>query len=180
MFVPLAMGEFTQRVQSIFSHVFRLASGSDDLDVIVWDWQRRRKVLRYNSGHSANIFQAKFLPFAGDTHIVSTSRDGQVKLTKSSNSPQSRLHSSSLLQVRLAELSATGVCRSTKKLAQHRGPVNKAALIGDSPHCFLTGGEDGVVFHIDVKEPPPHNKLLIQKVCRSAISWVVECMCSAA
>ena len=85
MFVPLAMGEFTQplyvglRVQSIFSHVFRLASGSDDLDVIVWDWQRRRKVLRYNSGHSANIFQAKFLPFAGDTHIVSTSRDGQVR-----------------------------------------------------------------------------------------------------
>ena len=81
------MGEFTQRVQSIFSHVFRLASGSDDLDVIVWDWQRRRKVLRYNSGHSANIFQAKFLPFAGDTHIVSTSRDGQVGEAKSFNSP---------------------------------------------------------------------------------------------
>lgn len=119
----------------------RLASGSDDLDVIVWDWQRRRKALRYSSGHSANIFQAKFLPFTGDTHIVSTSRDGQV---------------------RLAELSATGVCRSTKKLAQHRGPVNKAALIGDSPHCFLTGGEDGVVFHIDVREPRP-NKLLVQK-----------------
>ena len=79
-------------------HASRLASGSDDLDVIVWDWQRRRKVLRYNSGHSANIFQAKFLPFAGDTHIVSTSRDGQVKLTKSSNSPQSRLQPSSLLR----------------------------------------------------------------------------------
>ena len=56
-----------------------MASGSDDLDVIVWDWQRRRKALSYNSGHSANIFQAKFLPFTGDTHIVSTSRDGQVK-----------------------------------------------------------------------------------------------------
>ena len=69
----------------------------------------------------------------------------------------------SSLKVRLAELSATGVCRSTKKLAQHRGPVNKAALIGDSPHCFLTGGEDGVVFHIDVREPRP-NKILIQKV----------------
>ena len=63
----------------------------------------------------------------------------------------------------MAELSATGVCRSTKKLAQHRGPVNKAALIGESPHCFLTGGEDGVVFHVDVREPRP-NKLLVQKV----------------
>ena len=65
-------------------HASRLASGSDDLDVIVWDWQRRKKALRYNSGHSANIFQAKFLPFTGDTHIVSTSRDGQVREVKGS------------------------------------------------------------------------------------------------
>lgn len=144
----------------------------------MWDWQRRRKALRYSSGHSANIFQAKFLPFTGDTHIVSTSRDGQVRDLNVLDWPSKSLHYLALfphlaylqgyeketyLKVRLAELSATGVCRSTKKLAQHRGPVNKAALIGDSPHCFLTGGEDGVVFHIDVREPRP-NKLLVQKV----------------
>jgi hypothetical protein len=119
----------------------RLASGSDDLDVIVWDWEKKKKALSYSSGHNANIFQSKFLPFTGDTHIVSTSRDGQV---------------------RLAELSATGVCHSTKKLAQHRGPVNKAALLSDSPHCFLTGGEDGVVLLVDVRESKA-TKLLAQK-----------------
>ena len=74
------MSDYTLMVIAMFGlHASRLASGSDDLDVIVWDWQRRRKALRYNSGHSANIFQAKFLPFTGDTHIVSTSRDGQVR-----------------------------------------------------------------------------------------------------
>ena len=54
------------------------------------------------------MFQSKFLPLTGDTHLVSTSRDGQV---------------------RLAVLSTTGVCRSTKRLAQHKGPANKLALL---------------------------------------------------
>jgi hypothetical protein len=40
-------------------------------------------------------FQAKFMPFSGDCHVVSCARDGQI---------------------RLAELSLTGVCKGTKKL----------------------------------------------------------------
>ena len=49
------------------------------------------------------------------------------------------------LQVRLAELSVTGSLRSTKKLAQHRGPAHKMTLLPDSPYIVLSAGEDGQV-----------------------------------
>lgn len=34
-----------------------LASGSDDLDVVVWDWAKGKKLFSYESGHSGNVFQ---------------------------------------------------------------------------------------------------------------------------
>lgn len=36
-----------------------LASGSDDLKVVVWDWVRRRPVLEFESGHKSNVFQVR-------------------------------------------------------------------------------------------------------------------------
>ena len=60
----------------------RLASGSDDLDIYVWDWQTGKKQLSFKSGHTANVFQSKFLPLSGDTLIATTSRDGQVRLAE--------------------------------------------------------------------------------------------------
>ena len=50
------------------------------------------------------IFQAKFMPLSGDCHIVTCARDGQI---------------------RLAELSALGVCNATRKLARHNGAAHK-------------------------------------------------------
>jgi WD40 repeat protein len=37
----------------------RLASGSDDLHVVVWDWAKGRKVTKFESGHMANVFQVR-------------------------------------------------------------------------------------------------------------------------
>lgn len=34
-----------------------LASGSDDLNVVLWDWQRDRSHLVFDTGHRANVFQ---------------------------------------------------------------------------------------------------------------------------
>jgi WD repeat-containing protein 42A len=34
-----------------------LASGSDDLHVVVWDWEQGRMVSKLESGHISNIFQ---------------------------------------------------------------------------------------------------------------------------
>ncbi|XP_037072763.1 DDB1- and CUL4-associated factor 8-like [Pollicipes pollicipes] len=112
-----------------------LASGSDDLNVVVWDWQRKRPSYSYHTGHKSNIFEAKFMPLHNDTHIVSTSRDGQV---------------------RLAEISSAGECRSIRRLAQHRGSGRKLALQRDSPHTVLSCGEDAVVFSIDVRQNKPN------------------------
>lgn len=37
----------------------RLASGSDDLRVVIWDWARRRAELEFDSGHKSNVFQVR-------------------------------------------------------------------------------------------------------------------------
>lgn len=116
-----------------------IASGSDDLHIIVHDWQRQRSVLKFNTGHRANVFQSKILP--GDLLVTSCSRDGQV---------------------RLAELSVTGALRSTRKLAQHKGPAHKMSLIPESPHCVLSAGEDGQVFMMDIREQKPDKILLLK------------------
>ncbi|CAI9723048.1 DDB1CUL4-associated and CUL4-associated factor 8-like isoform X1 [Octopus vulgaris] len=118
-----------------------LASGSDDLNIVLWNWVQSRPALVFDSGHRSNIFQAKFMPFSGDCHVVSCARDGQV---------------------RLAELSLTGVCKGTKKLAVHRGAAHKLALELDSPHVFLSCGEDALTYEIDLRQEKP-NKLVTVK-----------------
>jgi len=36
-----------------------LASGSDDLNVVIWNWIRNRPALVYDSGHRSNVFQVR-------------------------------------------------------------------------------------------------------------------------
>lgn len=120
----------------------RLASGSDDLNVVVWDWATGEPVLKYDSGHRSNVFQAKFIPMSGDCYIVSCARDGLV---------------------RLAELSSTGVCKATRRLAQHRAAAHKLAIESDSPHTVLSCGEDAYVFGIDLRKSTPEKLVLVKE-----------------
>uniref|UniRef100_H3DBN0 DDB1 and CUL4 associated factor 8 n=1 Tax=Tetraodon nigroviridis TaxID=99883 RepID=H3DBN0_TETNG len=120
----------------------RLASGSDDLRVVIWDWAVRHAVLEFDSGHKSNVFQAKFLPHSGDSTLAMCARDGQI---------------------RVAELSATQCCKNTKRVAQHKGAAHKLALEPDSQCSFLSAGEDAVVFGIDLRLDRPANKLVVVK-----------------
>nr|XP_039257390.1 DDB1- and CUL4-associated factor 8-like [Styela clava] len=122
-----------------------LASGSDDLDIHIWDWSStsQEPFISYNSGHRSNVFQAKFMPNSSDLTVVSAARDGQV---------------------RVGYLSSTGSCRDTKKLSQHRGSAHKLAL--DSTGCkstFLSCGEDSVVMGYDLRETKASKKLVSVK-----------------
>ena len=97
----------------------RLASGSDDTNVVVWDWAANRPLYSFETGHFLNVFQVKYLPLAGgDTHLVTAARDGQV---------------------RLAELSELGECKVTKRLARHSDSVHKVKIQCDcstlAPDC---------------------------------------------
>ncbi|XP_076310284.1 DDB1- and CUL4-associated factor 8-like isoform X1 [Tachypleus tridentatus] len=130
----------------------RLASGSDDLNIVIWDWTISKPVLEYQSGHRSNVFQAKFMPFSGDSHIVSCARDGQV---------------------RLAELSSTGICKGTRKLGQHRGAAHKLALEMDMPHTFLSCGEDSVVFQVDLREEKPEKLITCKENDRKVALYTI-------
>ncbi|XP_024539173.1 DDB1- and CUL4-associated factor 8-like protein 2 [Selaginella moellendorffii] len=108
----------------------RLVSGSDDKQIIFWDWMAGRKKLIYHSGHEQNVFQARIMPFSDDRSVVSCAADGQV---------------------RHALISEDGRVE-TKKLAKHRGPAHKLAVEPGSPRTFFSCGEDGIVLHFDLRD----------------------------
>eukprot|EP00249_Psilotum_nudum_P011927 c23470_g1_i1 orf=149-1600(+) len=107
-----------------------LVSGSDDLEIIIWDWAARLKKYSFNSGHVNNVFQAKVMPFTDDRCIVSCGADGQV---------------------RLAEFLDNGDV-ATKQLAQHKGRAHKLAIDPGSSRIFLSSGDDGAIRHFDLRE----------------------------
>ncbi|KAK9870876.1 hypothetical protein WA026_009834 [Henosepilachna vigintioctopunctata] len=111
-----------------------LASGSDDLCIVVWDWKIGKCLLKYRTKHRSNVLQSKFLHINGDLHIVSCSRDGQV---------------------RLARLSKEGAVRENRKLGIHSASCHKLAVLPDQPHIILSAGEDGVVLSHDIRKTKP-------------------------
>lgn len=56
-----------------------IISGSDDSTIKIWDSNRLRLVHSMNTGHSKNIFCARFLPQTND-QIVSCGADGEVRM----------------------------------------------------------------------------------------------------
>ncbi|CAH8273727.1 unnamed protein product [Arabidopsis lyrata] len=106
-----------------------LLSGSDDKQVILWDWETASVKLSFDSGHFNNVFQAKFMPFSDDRSIVTSAADKQVRYSKILESGQVE----------------------TSLLGKHQGPVHKLAVEPGSPFSFYTCGEDGAVKHFDLR-----------------------------
>ncbi|KAJ7001543.1 hypothetical protein NC653_011834 [Populus alba x Populus x berolinensis] len=59
-----------------------LVSVSDDLRVILWDWETGRDKLSFRSGHANNVFQANFMPFSDDRTIITCAADGEIQGTQ--------------------------------------------------------------------------------------------------
>ncbi|KAA8543991.1 hypothetical protein F0562_021832 [Nyssa sinensis] len=106
-----------------------LVSGSDDKQVMFWNWAARKLKYSYPSGHLDNIFQTRIMPFTDDRKIVTSGADGQV---------------------RLGEVSENGQVK-TKRLGEHDGRIHKLDVEPGSPHIFYSCGEDGFVQHFDLR-----------------------------
>ncbi|KAJ8631476.1 hypothetical protein MRB53_024799 [Persea americana] len=106
-----------------------LVSGSDDRQIMFWNWAAKSKILSYPSGHENNVFQARIMPFTDDRSIITSAADGQV---------------------RFGQILENGRV-DTKSLAKHQGRVHKLAIEPGSPHIFYSCGEDGVVQRFDLR-----------------------------
>ncbi|TPP66283.1 WD repeat-containing protein 42A [Fasciola gigantica] len=116
-----------------------IASGSDDLKVVVTNWITKEQVARYDTRHCMNIFHVKFVPETNDTQIVSCACDSEV---------------------RLAQLASDGsLVGATRLLVSHQRACHKLALPQGEPHIVLSAGADGQVFSIDLRESKAHNIL---------------------
>ncbi|KAK4536417.1 hypothetical protein CDCA_CDCA08G2442 [Cyanidium caldarium] len=91
---------------------------------------RQRPLFSFLSGHTANIFDVKFLPESADRIIVSCAGDHQIRI-------------SDLESQRIRAISC------------HTGRVKKLATIPSMPNVFLSASEDGTVRQFDLREPLP-------------------------
>lgn len=55
-----------------------IVSGSDDRMIILWNWDAGLVKLSFHSGHTDNVFQAKFMPYTDDRTLVTCAADGEV------------------------------------------------------------------------------------------------------
>lgn len=119
-----------------------LASGSDDLQVVIWNWATNTVALSFNSGHANNVFQTKFygaqLP---DLRLITSARDGLVRnfIVPSSGKPYSTT------------------------LFKHIGSVHKVAVSSNNPFNIMTAGEDGMVINVDLRENNKPDRLVTVK-----------------
>ncbi|KAH8395252.1 hypothetical protein KR222_004397 [Zaprionus bogoriensis] len=108
-----------------------ICSGSDDLNIIVWDWANGKPRHSFKSGHTLNIFQTKFIDSAGCLDIVSASRDGQVRRAVIPPSGSSSI--------------------KPMRLYSHNDAVHKLVVVPQSRHEVMSAGEDAAIKHFDLR-----------------------------
>ncbi|XP_059626729.1 uncharacterized protein LOC132269518 [Cornus florida] len=106
-----------------------LVSGSDDRQVMIWNWAMKGLKLSYHSGHLEEILHTRIMPFTDDRKIVTCSADGQVRLG---------------LVMEHGKV-------ETKTIGRHQGSVHNLAVEPGSPDILFSCGEDGFVQRYDLR-----------------------------
>ncbi|GMF45015.1 unnamed protein product [Phytophthora lilii] len=109
----------------------RLASGSDDHRVVLWDYETRRAQTVIESGHQLNIFAVCFVPGTDDHVLASGAMDNDVRV----HYAPFRADASKLFRV-------------------HRDRVKAIAASWAAPKLFWTAAEDGLVYQFDLRALP--------------------------
>ncbi|CAF0923462.1 unnamed protein product [Brachionus calyciflorus] len=134
-----------------------LASGSDDLKIILWDPFRRKELKRIETKHRGNIFGVKFLPYTGDTLIASAAADRDIYVHDINKN------------VAINEIHA------------HQNRVKRLETAQDTPFLFWSCGEDGYVLQHDIRCKPSEITSLLLNYSTSDLvdskHSEVKCVC---
>ncbi|KAI0228941.1 WD and tetratricopeptide repeats protein 1 [Lamellibrachia satsuma] len=119
-----------------------LVSGSDDVQVIIWNPFTYEAVSKIRTGHTGNIFSVKFLPNSNDATLVSGAADCKICVH---------------------DLTAH---ETTHVFSCHAGRVKRLATAPNLPFIFWSAAEDGTIMQFDLRCPEmvksnnPHNVLI--------------------
>ena len=83
-----------------------LASGSDDVKVMVWDPFGGKKLQELTTGHEGNIFSVKFMPDTANNLIVSGAADYKLQLHDMTAGKTVQTYKKHIYRVKRCEVSA--------------------------------------------------------------------------
>lgn len=106
-----------------------LASGSDDLQIILWDPYRNKQISKIQTHHRGNIFSVKFLPQSNDSKVVSGAADFLLYA----------------YDIHLPD-------EPIFKCHCHHSRVKRLACAPELPFTFFSSSEDGCVHQYDIRE----------------------------
>jgi len=129
-----------------------LASGSDDLRVIVWDPFRGRVVRSLTTGHGGNIFSVKFMPQSGNSRVVSGAADHKIQLH---------------------DMETDKTIQTFKK---HIYRVKRLEVTPDCPNIIWSASEDGTVMETDIRAPPNEPSILVNLHAESVRVLEAKCL----
>ncbi|KAJ1967920.1 hypothetical protein IWQ62_001559 [Dispira parvispora] len=145
-----------------------LLSGSDDTRLCLWRADQNFELAaQCNTGHTSNIFCARFMPCTSDSMVVSCAGDGQIRvfdITRQVTTSTQHMATSASYQDRLEssfQLRRVYTC--------HHDRVKRIVTENDNPHVFITCGEDGKIHQFDLRESNHHD--LTSSACRN---WLVD------
>ena len=106
-----------------------LASGSDDLKIVLWDYKTKRALTTITTVHHRNIFSVAFI--GSDNILASGAMDASVQI----HTGPEFIH--------------------PKIFRYHKGRVKDVRSSPELPSLFWSAAEDGIVFQYDLRDLPP-------------------------
>eukprot|EP01122_Echinamoeba_exundans_P001416 TRINITY_DN1147_c0_g1_i1.p1 TRINITY_DN1147_c0_g1~~TRINITY_DN1147_c0_g1_i1.p1 ORF type:complete len:618 (-),score=103.64 TRINITY_DN1147_c0_g1_i1:53-1906(-) len=127
-----------------------LISGSDDTSLCIWNYHENGALKQqFATGHTANIFCARFVPLTDNRRVVSCAGDNQIRVFDIDRSRNLPAHSiSSSFRTNAAALPPYRVYDA------HDGRTKKIAFDSERPDSvFFSASEDGTVRMFDMRTP---------------------------